>query len=164
MNNIRPVSLTHIVGKVLEKIVNKYLVQYLEENNFLSPSQLGFRKGCSTTDCILKLLYHVSTALDSGLYTTCIFFDYKKAFDSVDHVMLLEKLRCYGISHVGLKWFESYCNGRVQHVKVDGRFSNKLSISTGVPQGSILGPTLFSLYVSDVVNLHSNGYLIRTLI
>lgn len=153
MNNIRPVSLTHIVGKVIEKIVNKYLVQYLEDNQLLSNCQFGFRKGRSTTECVLELLYPISDALDKGMYVVCVFLDYKKAFDSVDHEMLLYKLRTFGIEEGGLKWFDSYCNGRIQQVKCDGVFSSKLFISTGVPQGSILGPTLFSLYVNDVVNL-----------
>lgn len=141
MSNIRPISLTHIVGKVLEKVVNKNLVLYLEDRPLLSHKQYGFRKGCSTTDCIMELLHHISFAL----YTTCVFLDYKKVFDSVEHTMLLDKLRCYRISQLGLDWFESYCKDQIQQVKCDGKFSRKLPIGNGVPQVSILGPALFTL-------------------
>lgn len=160
MGNIRPMSLTHLVGKAMEKIVNKYLLQYLEDSCILSKQQFCFCKGCSTVDCISELLYFITDSLDKGMYTACTFLDYKKAFDSVDHSLLLKKLHNYGVSQLGLEWFTSYCNGRIQQVKCDGTFSSKLPISTGVPQGSILGPTLFTLYVNDVVNLPLNGQIL----
>ena len=147
VNNYRPVSLLPLPGKILEKIVHIKISKFLEENKFLSPDQGGFRKGFSTTSTIVDLTDDLFTCINKGETTLGTFIDLKKAFDTVNTEILFNKLNEAGIRGNTLKWCKSYLTGRSQKTLVNGILSPSLPIICGVPQGSVLGPLLFLLYV-----------------
>ena len=149
--NYRPVSITSHLIKIFERVMRKHLVQHLEENQAIPDSQHGFRRSRS---CLTQLIEHVDTVLRSlneGNEVDVIYLDYSKAFDKVDHKLLLEKLKLYGITGKAYRWLESFLTGRQQTVVVDGAKSSFHAVSSGVPQGTVLGPILFILYVIEMV-------------
>ena len=150
LDNYRPISLLPVVSKVFEKVVFNQLYQYVTNNNLIFTSQYGFRKLHSTELASLELVDRVFQYLDKGKLPLSIFLDLSKAFDTLDHYILLNKLKFYGLSSTPLKWFESYLHGRKQYVDFDGIHSNTAYIGTGVPQGSIPGPLLFIIYMNDI--------------
>ena len=145
LDNHRPISLLPVVSKVFEKVVFNQLYQYVTDNNIIFTSQYGFRKLHSMELTSLELVDRVFQHLDKGKLPLSIFLDLSKAFDTLDHHILLNKLKFYGLSSTPLKWFESYLHGRKQYVDFYGIHSN-----TGVLQGSILGPLLFMIYMNDI--------------
>ena len=127
-----------------------HLYAYLVKFCILYSYQFGFRKGYSTYMALICLVEKLITALENGEYAIGIFIDFRKAFDTVDHKILLSKLYHYGIRDIAYKWFENYLSNRVQYVSFNGYKSECCNISCGVPQGSILGPVLFLIYVNDL--------------
>ena len=151
--NYRPVSLTSHTIKIFERVIRKHLVAYLEMNNLISGKQHGFRKGRS---CLTQLLSHIDNILQNhvkGMETDVIYLDYAKAFDKVDHNILLQKLALYGIRGPLLVWLTQFLRNRQQVVVVDGHKSRPEPVISGVPQGTVLGPILFILYMNEIENV-----------
>ena len=150
MDNYRPISLLSSFSKVLEKIVASRLTSFLEANNILSKWQFGFRSDHSTSHPMVHFLNKITEALNAKKHTISIFCDLKKAFDTCNHHILFLKLKKYGIKDNELLWFKSYLTDRKQFVSIKNKSSPLLNISLGVPQGSILGPLLFLIYINDL--------------
>ena len=150
LDNYRPISLLPVISKVFEKCVFNQLYEYFKKHKLFYTSQYGFRKAHSTELACLELVDRIFKELDRGELPIAIFIDLSKAFDTLDHRILLAKLKYYGIQETSLKWFTSYLSNRTQYVQIDDTSSQKKNIKTGVPQGSILGPLLFIIYMNDI--------------
>ena len=148
-SNYRPVSLLSQFSKILEKLFDKRLQSFIDKCSLISDCQYGFRPGCSTASALLELIEDISTSLDNKKVTVGVFIDLKKAFDTIDHGLLIRKLEHYGIRGKANDWLNSYLQGREQFVQVDEHRSNLLNITCGVPQGSVLGPKLFIMSIND---------------
>ena len=149
-DNYRPISLLPALSKVFEKVVYHQIFSFFSSHNLFYESQHGFKEGHSTETAALELIDRIYQILDSGEIPICIYLDLSKAFDTLDHGILLEKLSYYGIRGTALDWFRSYLTQRSQYVEYGSECSDPLPISTGVPQGSILGPLLFIIYMNDI--------------
>ena len=160
VTNWRPISLLSLPGKLLEKLVHKQLVWYLRYNNLLSEQQHGFISRKSTSTAIQDFMYYVTNQINKYNMCSGIYIDLSKAFDSLNHSILLHKLKNYGIIGNSASWFASYLNNRQQKTLFNGKESCLSTIFSGVPQGSTLGPLLYILYVNDcfgkVLNVDSN--------
>ena len=148
--NYRPISLLSNIDKIFQKLMHKRLINFLDQSHSIYPLQFGFRSNHSTESALLYCINQISSALDEGNFGCSIFIDLQKAFDTVDHEILLSKLDFYGIRGNALKWFRSFLTERSQFVSISGTESKSRFMQHGVPQGSVLGPLLFLIYVNDL--------------
>lgn len=148
-NNFRPISVLPVCSKILEKAVHHQLKKYLESNDLLSERQFGYRKQRSTELATLLLADDIRRAVDQGNIVGALYVDLSKAFDTLSHSILLEKLKSFGLNGAAQEWFADYLFNRKQYCVIDQSTSNSMSITCGVPQGSILGPLLFLMYFND---------------
>ena len=149
-SNYRPISLLPALSKIFEKIIYAQLFEYFQNNGLFYKSQYGFRSGHSTELAALEVIDRVVQSMDKGDIPINIYLDLSKAFDTLDHDILLDKLDHYGVKGTGHKLIKSYLQDRKQYVDIDGTKSDILPITTGVPQGSVLGPLLFIIYMNDI--------------
>lgn len=159
LNNYRPISILSNINKIYEKLIHTRVLSHLNRNNVLSKHQYGFRRLSSTSSCVIDLMDYIYDGIDRTNIITGVFLDLTKAFDLVDHHILLDKLEASGMRGPVLDFFRSYLFQRSQYVSVNKRDSGPLTVCRGVPQGSILGPLLFLVYVNDISKLSLNGKL-----
>ena len=158
ITNYRPISILPILSKIIEKVVANQLIDFLESNNLLSNTQHGFRRGLSTETALLSVVNKIYNNMDHNKITLLTLCDLSKAFDSVHHELLLRKLIYVKVDPF---WFNSYLSGRTQSVKIDNTISSKRDVSFGVPQGSILGPVLFLIFVNDMAQIATKCSLVQ---
>ena len=149
VSNYRPISLLSSLSKILEKVVYSRTINFFRTHNIFSNFQFGFREKHSTEHALLNFVDKVAHALGKFSYLVGIFLDFSKAFDTINHDILLYKLSHYGVRGKALEWFRSYLSYRRQFVFLNDHTSNMQNINCGVPQGSLLGPLLFIIYIND---------------
>ena len=156
VKNYRPISLIPLLSKIFEKLMVSRLNSFISRNNLISNNQFGFRAGRSTSDAALEFLNETIDAIDNRGYNIAIFLDLQKAFDTVNHGILIKKLERLGFRGIILEWFKSYLSGRSITVYVNKTLSEVRNISVGLPQGSVCSPILFLLYINDMCNVCGN--------
>ena len=148
--NYRSISLLSNFSKFFEKVMYNRMIEFAEQYNILYRCQFGFRKNYSMSHALIHLISRISSAIDQRETTVGVFLDLSKAFDTLDHQILFTKLEYYGIRDVALQWIKSYFSRRQQFVQINQTCSSMQTIKCGVPQGSILGPLFFILYINDL--------------
>ena len=149
-NHLRPINILPVLSKILEYAIKSQLVEHREINNILPDSQSGFRAGRSCATALLNVTDHILRATDNGMLTILVLLVYSKAFDTLNHELLLLILKHIGLNDRAVLLFKNYLNNRKQRVVLNGEFSEFVSITKGVSQGSVLGPLLFSIYTASI--------------
>lgn len=158
VDKFRPIAVLSTIDKIFEKILYKQLSTFIENESLMFPNQYGFRKGCGTDEAALNVVNFICNSLDNGFTAVGgVFYDFTKAFDLIDHSILLNKLQFYGFRGRNLELIRSYLTNRKQFVQINASKSSLQNIKYGVPQGSVLGPLLFAIYLNDINNLELNG-------
>ena len=152
VSNFRPISILHVMSKILEKLMKTRVDSYLKKEKIIYDKQYGFRSGCNTSDAVVEVVDKCVNGLDSGLFTIVVCLDLSKAFDTVNKNILISKMENMGFRGVVRDWFESYLSNRRMYVEIEGRKSLVKSLNIGLPQGSVSSPYLFSLYINEMKN------------
>lgn len=160
-SNYRPIAILSIIEKIIERCIAVRLTEYLETFNIINPLQFGFQQGKCTSDLLSLFSDHVNTRLNNNMHVLALFIDFSKAFDTLNHSKLLSALEKIGVRGPLLGWFKNYLESRYIVTRVGDTYSSSRIITTGVPQGSILGPIMYLLYVNDITNyvLNCQSYL-----
>lgn len=160
IDNFRPIALLSVIDKIFEKLLHSQLSTYLANENLMFKNQYGFQRGCGTEEAVVNVVNYICDGLDKGFSGVGgVFYDFSRAFDLVDHTILCQKLYFYGIRGSELELFRNYLYNRRQYVQINNAKSSIKPVLNGVPQGSVLGPLLFKLYLNDIANLELDGKL-----